>query len=64
MAGLTDGSRPKTDISNSITASKTRQTGYFDIVYLHDVRFIADTIVDINEEVQPTRVLEDLKYTI
>ncbi|EIM23931.1 Aldo/keto reductase, partial [Wallemia mellicola CBS 633.66] len=35
---------------------KYLQTDYFDIVYLHDVEFIADSIADINEEGQPTRV--------
>ncbi|TIB67772.1 hypothetical protein E3Q24_04068 [Wallemia mellicola] len=44
---------------------KYLQTDYFDIVYLHDVEFIADSIADINEEGQPTRVLEDLeKYNL
>ncbi|TIC13339.1 hypothetical protein E3Q15_02083 [Wallemia mellicola] len=42
------------DIKHSFK-SKTRKTDYFDTVYLHDVEFIADSIADINEEVQPTR---------
>lgn len=41
------------------------KTDYFDIVYLHDVEFIAEPIADINEAGHPTRVLGDLeKYNL
>ncbi|TIA73775.1 hypothetical protein E3P91_01287 [Wallemia ichthyophaga] len=40
-------------------------TDYLDIVYLHDVEFVAEAIADINEAGHPTRVLDNLqKYNL
>ena len=41
------------------------QTDYFDIVYLHDVEFVADPIADINDSGFPTRVFDNLsRYSL